>query len=763
MNATHRLAPESRLMNRSSHTPGTSMSDKRLSPGSLLAGLFVFLFLALFQVQALAVAPAFESVEDNLQTDKDIDSLIIDMPANVSGATGAGDLLLATIASYKNALTVQAPSGWTRIEQGQNAGQVTVAAFYKFDDGSETGPYTFTQDPAGEEMAGAIARYTGVDPITPIDLSGAQNSVGNTQTPTAPCVTTSFADTRVVRIIGQAQGKNGTTPPTGNVERVDINIDNKILLSVADKEQDTRGPTGPAAFSVTENKPARGLTIALVPVGGIPNDGEGAVSYGSGQTNTELEANVDSISLEKPIGTAEGDLLLASIATNKNGTTITAPAGWIPLDQGQFDDNVTLAVFYKLAGAGEVGPYVFSTGVDGAEKAGSIERYTGVDQNTPFDISAGAGNKGTTPTAPAVTTGYTNTRVVRIFAQAQDLGFDKYINVPCTVERAAVSANDKVILGVSDLTQAASGTTGTGVFNTDYDKDWRAVTVVLVPEQVRFEIDKTTSTPTIDAGGQASYSVTVTNIGFVTATDVEVNDQLPTGFSYASSTVTTGSGATRTSTVDPTGGTSAPAWGLWEIDAGASVTIDYTADVAASTIGGVYSNSAAVVSNEAEAFIDSVDVTVRDADLAVTKTVDNPYPNEGDTVVFTVTATNNGAAAATNVTVSDSLPAGLTLVSAVASPGTCTGTSCSHRRPGQRRQRHGDHHRDRQRVARRQRAAAQHRQRHRRSERPRCRQRQRLGGRDLLPGRQHPQRGHGDLERVGDQPGQQLRSHLYRR
>jgi uncharacterized repeat protein (TIGR01451 family) len=51
------------------------------------------------------------------------------------------------------------------------------------------------------------------------------------------------------------------------------------------------------------------------------------------------------------------------------------------------------------------------------------------------------------------------------------------------------------------------------------------------------------------------------------------------------------------------------------------------------------------------------------ADLSVTKTVDNATPFDGDTIVFTLTVTNNGPDAASGVSVADALPAGVTYVS----------------------------------------------------------------------------------------------------
>ncbi len=58
-----------------------------------------------------------------------------------------------------------------------------------------------------------------------------------------------------------------------------------------------------------------------------------------------------------------------------------------------------------------------------------------------------------------------------------------------------------------------------------------------------------------------------------------------------------------------------------------------------------------------------VPVSVDYADLALTKTVDNPSPNVGDNIIFIVTATNSGPSHATGVIVNDLLPAGLTYVS----------------------------------------------------------------------------------------------------
>ncbi|MEI6575201.1 MAG: Ig-like domain-containing protein, partial [Bacteroidota bacterium] len=60
----------------------------------------------------------------------------------------------------------------------------------------------------------------------------------------------------------------------------------------------------------------------------------------------------------------------------------------------------------------------------------------------------------------------------------------------------------------------------------------------------------------------------------------------------------------------------------------------------------------------------TVVLTITDnADVSISKTVDNPTPNVGSNVVFTLTATNNGPSLALGVLVNDQLPSGYTYVS----------------------------------------------------------------------------------------------------
>ncbi len=197
------------------------------------------------------------------------------------------------------------------------------------------------------------------------------------------------------------------------------------------------------------------------------------------------------------------------------------------------------------------------------------------------------------------------------------------------------------------------------------------------------DIDKDTSTPDVTAGGQATYTIAVRNSGTATATDVTLADTLPTGFTYASSSVVE-SGATRTITTDPTVGDNALGWGTWDIDAGGSITVTFVVDIGAGVSAGTYDNTASLsATNHATIDDDGTvpqdadtpktfdpeddeDVTVGDAPLlTIVKTSDGGGSvNPGDTVTYTMVVTNTGSAIANNVTVTDAVPTGSSYVAA---------------------------------------------------------------------------------------------------
>jgi uncharacterized repeat protein (TIGR01451 family) len=176
-----------------------------------------------------------------------------------------------------------------------------------------------------------------------------------------------------------------------------------------------------------------------------------------------------------------------------------------------------------------------------------------------------------------------------------------------------------------------------------------------------FAISKTVSNANPNVGDTITFTITLTNSGSDNATGVEVIDLLPAGLTFVSAT--------------PSQGTYNSATGLWTVGAVASGGGTQTLLIQATVVSPNMQTNTAIVTTSIP--LDpglpkqaSVTITPQQADLAISKTVNNATPNVGDTITFTVTLANLGPNTATNVRVTDLLPAGLTFVNAIPSQGT---------------------------------------------------------------------------------------------
>jgi uncharacterized repeat protein (TIGR01451 family) len=142
-----------------------------------------------------------------------------------------------------------------------------------------------------------------------------------------------------------------------------------------------------------------------------------------------------------------------------------------------------------------------------------------------------------------------------------------------------------------------------------------------------------------------NYEITVTNDGEGALTDVTVTDTLPEGLTFFSGVP------------GPTEGTT---WNIGTLAAGESRTIMVAAS---GDVAGDYSLPVIVTSAEGAEAAASVDTTIVTPGLAVTKTASADSFLVGEEVTFTIEVTNEGNGPAFNAAVSDTLPAGLTVVS----------------------------------------------------------------------------------------------------
>ena len=183
-----------------------------------------------------------------------------------------------------------------------------------------------------------------------------------------------------------------------------------------------------------------------------------------------------------------------------------------------------------------------------------------------------------------------------------------------------------------------------------------SVDVVDPANEANIAITKVASTDTVVSGSQITYAVTVANAGTADATGVKVTDALPAGTVFAAAT---DGGALEKGAV------------AWTVDlaAGESKQLKVTADVTAAT--GTLVNAAQAAfdgkSVTSEAVSTSVTASGTGGDpaaaLSVTKATNVDKAVQGATIDYAITVSNTGDADAKGVTVSDTLPEGLSYVS----------------------------------------------------------------------------------------------------
>lgn len=198
----------------------------------------------------------------------------------------------------------------------------------------------------------------------------------------------------------------------------------------------------------------------------------------------------------------------------------------------------------------------------------------------------------------------------------------------------------------------------------DPDPSNNSATATETPQYTDLKVTKTVSDPAPNVGDDVTFTIIVENLGANQATNVLIEDSLPAGLTYLSSS----------------GGYN-PGTGVWTVgtvDVGPAnaKTLSIIATVAAS---GSFTNEAEVSTTSPPDQYDPdktnnkgrATVITREADLLVTKTVDDATPNVGDLITFTVTVRNDGPDTANNVEITDSFPTtGLQLLKGLPSQGT---------------------------------------------------------------------------------------------
>ncbi len=442
---------------------------------------------------------------------------------------------------------------------------------------------------------------------------------------------------------------NSDDEPTQVVKRIDLSIDKTdtpdpviagqrltyTLLVTNDGPSDATGVTVadtlPAGVTYVSATSSQGTVSAS---GGILTAALGNLAHGAQATIT-IAVDVDP--------SARGTLVnTASVSGNETETDLTNNE-----DEVSTQVNTSIDLVIDKSGtpdpvrAGETMTYQLTVTNAGPSNATGVTVVDTLPAGVTF--VSGTASQGTVTAAGGVVTA--NLGNLAVGAQAT------------VILSAAVGSSVRGTL-LNEATVSGNETETILTNNTDEVS-------TQVSTLIDLAIDKTGSPDPVTPGQRLTYTLTVTNAGPSDATGVQVIDTLPSGVVFVSATSSQG-------TVNGSGSTVTAALG--NLADGGQATITVLADVAAAASGTLV-NAATVSGTETETNLnnntDQVSTTVQPRiDLAIIK-ADSPDPVvAGGSLTYTLSVVNNGPSTATGVTVTDTLPTGLTYQSATTTQGT---------------------------------------------------------------------------------------------
>lgn len=292
-------------------------------------------------------------------------SNITDSTVTVTAPTGIqdGDLLVALVQSDSNSsiYSCTPPAGFGLSTQGVFGG-VNVFVGTKIASG-ESGNYTFTFSDSTAQLV-TILVYRNANRCNTLG-SIYSNSTNGTRGVTAASIVPTYRGALIAAFAHFGSSKTLSSGPSGMTQRV-ASTTSKFLY-VYDLNPQEASSTGDKTLTWggtnTNNATAFLLQITNEPL--VAPEFVASASTQNASSGTTLTIN-------KPTGTVDGDLMVAVMSRASGNTDWTSDTGWTEVaDQSS---NPDLSVAYKVAGPSEPSTYTF-TSLTASTFSGSILTY----------------------------------------------------------------------------------------------------------------------------------------------------------------------------------------------------------------------------------------------------------------------------------------------------------------------------------------------------------------------------------------------------
>ena len=175
--------------------------------------------------------------------------------------------MVVGIAKRKTTGVLATPTGWNLVRLEQIAGSYQQAVYWRRATTADVAGTTYAFSTGNtENAAGALTAYRGVDTVTAVLTSSGQTVSGTTAV-TAPSLTTTKADTRLVGLFG-AQGGRTLTTPAGMLYRQSGAVASgpaadQVIVYAHDEPWVSASATGVRTATANANSNAVGQLVTL--------------------------------------------------------------------------------------------------------------------------------------------------------------------------------------------------------------------------------------------------------------------------------------------------------------------------------------------------------------------------------------------------------------------------------------------------------------------------------------------------------------------